>query len=230
MSSAAIGALLATPAIALLGAAAASADASDLAHLGPIAFDGFTDTFTYDTSTNAFDNLLTGSSNLVPFELDTFYGAPGSGDSGVIFTIPLLYQGGFEEIGGKFTPIFTVNSADFVNFDQGVIELGGTPPPEIETISLFSAGGFDDLFSVNLTTFATDNYLEGSYNGLTFDLDFFSGAAGPDSSEWLFTIPSVVQIGFSDIGGDITPIFPLTVADFLNPDFGLSAIGGVPGL
>ena len=120
-------ALIASPAIALVTASVASAD-DGLASLGPIAIDGYTDSFTYDTDTYGFDNLLTGSSNFVPFDLDTFYGTPGSGDSGLLFTIPLLYQGGFTDIDGTFTPISTFDAADFLNADLGLVELGGTPP------------------------------------------------------------------------------------------------------
>lgn len=222
------GALTAAPALAVLTRSVAHADPSDLAHVGPIVVDGYTEAFTYNTSTYAFDNLLTGSSNLVPFEFDAFYGAPGSGDSGVLFTIPLLYQGGFEDIDGTFTPISTFTAADFLNPDTGLLDLGGTPPASlgVESINLSSLLGFDDIFSINTGTLAIDNYVNGISNGLPFDFDVYSGAPDSASFEAVFTIPSLFQAGIEDLGGVITPLFSINPADFVAPDLGLSLLGG----
>jgi hypothetical protein len=224
----ALGALALSPFIALLASPAASAEPDDLSFVGPLSIDGFTDTFAYNASTSAIDNLVLGSSNLVPFDLDTFLGTPESGDVGLVFTIPLVYQGGFEDIGGTFTPISTFDSADFLNPDQGLIELGGTPPASlaVESINLSSILGYNDIFSINTGTFAIDNYVDGISNGLPFDLDIASGGSDVAAYEAVFTIPALFQAGIEDIGGVITPLFSINPADFVSPDLGLSLIGG----
>jgi hypothetical protein len=229
IAAAAIGTLIASPALALFTASAAGADSGDLASIGPIAIDGYTETFSYDTGTGAFDNFLSGSSNLVPFDLDAFYGTPGSGDAGLLFTIPLLFQGGFEDIDGTVTPIFTFDSADFLNADAGLVDLGGIPPASQDVVSIgpFDLGGYNDTFSINTDTYAIDNLLAGSSSGLPFDVDFFTGAPGSDTSEFLLTVPSLFQVGLDDAAGVITPIFSIDPSDFVNVDVGLSAIGGV---
>ena len=62
-------------------------------------------------------------------------------------------------------------------------------------------------------------------NTLPFDVDFFTGAPGSDTSEFLLTVPLLFQVGLDDVGGAITPIFEL--GSVLDPDLGLSAIGGL---
>jgi hypothetical protein len=222
----ALGAMVASPIIALLVGTTASADPSDLAYVGPLTFDGYTDALTYNTSTYAFDNLLTGSSNLVPFDVDAFYGAPGSGDSGFLLTIPLIYQGGFTDIDGTFTPISSFDSADFLSVDQGLLDLGGTLPTglDVESFNLSSLLGYDDVFSINTSTLAIDNYLDGVSSGLGFDFDISYGDAS--SFDAVFTVPALFQAGIEDIGGVMTPLFSLNPADFVAPDLGLSLIGG----
>ncbi|WP_293004300.1 hypothetical protein [Mycobacterium sp.] len=229
----AVGAVLAAPALGLLaGAAAHAAPGDDLAHLGPIAIDGYTDALTYNTSTYAFDNFLTGSYNLIPFQFDLSYGTPGSDDFGLLLTIPGIYQGGLQDIGGDLTPISTFDATQFLQADLGLIELGGTPPASqlVESFGPLTIDGYTDLFSLNTDTLAFDNFLEGATNGLPFSVDFFSGAPGPDSSEFLLTIPSLLQVGLSDAAGVLTPIFSIDYADFVNADIGLTAIGGIAGL
>jgi hypothetical protein len=223
----AVSALLALPLIGLLSAPLASAD--DLAYVGPISIDGYTETLAYSPSTDAFDSLLTGSSNLVPFDLDTYYGAPGSGDLGVLFTIPLVYQGGFTDIDGTFTPISTFDAADFLSPDNGLIELGGTPPTSlgVESIDLSSILGSNDIFSINTSTLAIDNYLTGIYDAVPFDFDVYSGAPDTATYEAVFTIPSLFQVGFEDVAGALTPLFSFNPADFVAPDIGLDLIGGI---
>jgi hypothetical protein len=226
----AVGALLAPPLIALLGTPLASADpVDDLAYVGPISIGGFTETFTYNTSTYAFDSLLAGSSNLVPFDLDISAGTPGSGDFAVLFTIPLVYQGGFEDIDGTFTPISSFDAANFLSPDNGLIELGGIPPATlgVESIDLSSLVGFNDIFSINTSTLAIDNFLQGSSSGLPFDFDIYFGAPDAGAFETVFTIPSLFQVGFDDIGGVLTPLFSFNPGDFIDPDIGLHLIGGI---
>lgn len=222
-----LGALIASPVLALLTGSVANAD--DLSSIGPIAIDGYTETFTYDTTTGGFDNFLTGSSNLVPFDLDAFYGTPGSGDFGLLFTIPLVYQGGFEDIDGTITPISVVGPTGQLGADPGLVDLGGIPPSSQDVVSIgpIDLSGYNDTFSINTDTYAIDNLLSGTSSGLPFDVDFFTGAPGPDTSEFLLTVPSLFQVGLDDVGGAITPIFSIDPSDFVNVDLGLSAIGGV---
>jgi hypothetical protein len=68
---------------------------------------------------------------------------------------------------------------------------------------------------------AFDNYLVGSLNSTTFDLDIFSGGPGSDTSEILFTVPSLFQVGIDDVGGVITPIDSFAPVDVFAPDIGL---------
>jgi len=223
----ALGALLASPVIALLAIPVASAD--DLTTIGPYTLDGYTDTFTYDTDTSAFDNFLTGSVDSYPVDLDIYSGAPGSGDSEVLFTIPLLYQGGYEDVDGTISTISTVDAADFFSPDVGLVDLGGVVAPAegIVTIGPFDLGGYEDTLSVNSDTFALDNFVTGTSNSLPFDVDLFAGAPGSDSSEFVLTVPSLFQVGLDDVDGALTPIFNFDPADFVSPDVGLTLLGGL---
>jgi hypothetical protein len=220
----ALGALLASPLIALLTTPVASAD--DLVTIGPYTTDGYTDTLTYDSDTSGFDNFLTGSYDSYPFDLDIYSGALGSGDSEVLFTIPLLFQGGFEDIDGTLTPISSFDAADFVSADVGLVDLGGAVAPGegVVTVGPFDIGGYEDTLSVNSDTFALDNFVTGTSNSLPFDLDLFAGAPGSDSSEFVLTVPSLFQVGLDDVAGTITPLFSLDPADFISPDIGLAAL------
>ncbi|WP_343709400.1 hypothetical protein [Mycobacterium sp.] len=220
----ALGALLASGLIALLASPVASAD--NLTTIGPYTVDGYTDTLTYDTGTSGFDNLLTGSFDSYPFDLDIYSGGPGSGNSEVLFTIPLLFQGGYEDVGGTITPISTFDAADFVSPDVGLVDLGGAVAPGqgIVTVGPFTIGGYADTLSINSDTFALDNFVTGTSNSLPFDLDLFAGAPGSDSSEFLLTVPSLFQVGLDDVAGTLTPLFALNPADFINPDIGLAAL------
>jgi hypothetical protein len=201
----AVGMLLAYPAIALLAGPAANAD--DLVTIGPYTADGYTDTFTYDTDTSAFDNLVTGSYDSYPYDLDIFSGAPGSGDSEALFTIPLLFQGGFEDVDGTITPISSFDAADFVSPDIGLVDLGGAVAPGEGVVSIgpFTLDGDTDTVSVDTNTFALDNFLTGSYDSSPFDLDIFSGAPGSDSSEFVLTVPSLFQVGLDDAAVLVRP-------------------------
>jgi hypothetical protein len=223
----ALSALLASPVIALLVTPVASAD--DLTTIGPYAFDGYVDTLTYDNDTSAFDIFLTGSVDSYPIDLDIYSGAPGSGDSEVLFTIPLLFQGGYEVVDGTTTPISQIDAADFVSPDVGLLDLSGAVDPGegIVTIGPFTLGGYADTFSINSDTLAFDNYVVGSSNSLPFDLDFYSGAPGSDSSEFLLTVPSLFQVGFEDVAGTLTPIYSFDPVDFVSPDIGLIDLGSL---
>jgi hypothetical protein len=223
-----MGALIASPALALLAGSVASAD--DLSSIGPIAIGGYTEALTYDTATGGFDNYLVGSYDGYPIDLDVYFDPSGAGNSEVLITIPFLFQGGFQDVDGSVTPIPSVfNPADFVNSDIGLIDLGGTPDPALGVVSFepFNFGGYEDILSINSTNFAIDNYLTGLSSGLPFDLDFATGAPDSNSADFLLTVPLLFQGGFTDIAGAITPIFSINYTDFINPDFGLSAIGGI---
>ncbi|WP_428339576.1 hypothetical protein [Mycobacterium sp.] len=220
--------MIASPALALWSSSIANAD--DLSSIGPIAIGGYTETLTYDTTTGGFDNYLVGNYDGYPYDLDVYVDPSGSGNSEVLLTVPLLFQGGFTDIDGTISPISSVlNPADFLNSDIGLIDLGGTPDPALGVVSLgpFDLGGYEDTFSINSANFAIDNFATGLSNGLPFDLDFATGAPGSNTSDFLLTVPLLFQAGVEDVAGAITPIFSIDYADFLNPDFGLSLIGGL---
>jgi hypothetical protein len=230
IAAVAVGTLIASPALALMSGSAANADSGDLSSIGPIAIGAYTEALAYNTATGAFDNYLVGTYDGYPLDLDVYFDPSGSGDSEVLLTIPLLFQGGFTDVDGTVTPISSVfNPADFVNSDIGLIDLGGTPDPALGVISLgpFDLGGYEDTFSINPADYAIDNFATGLSNGLPFDLDFATGAPGSDSADFLLTVPLVFQVGFEDVAGAITPIFSVDYTDFLNADLGLAAIGGI---
>jgi hypothetical protein len=226
MAALAVGALIASPPLALLAGSVASAD--DLSSIGPIPIGGYTEALTYDTATGGFDNYLVGSYDGYPYDLDLYFDPSGAGNSEVLLTVPFLFQGGFEDVDGTITPISSVfNPADFVNSDIGLIDLGGAPDPALGVISFgpFLLGAGSDTFSINPDTFALDNFFAGTSSGLPFDVDFATGAPGSDSAEFLLTVPSLLQVGFEDVAGAITPLFSL--GSTFDPDPGLSFIGGI---
>lgn len=215
----AFGALLASPLIALCTGAAARAD--DLVTLGPYAIGGYNDTLTYDSSSLAFDNYTTGSLGSTPFDLDVYEGPTGSNSAEYVFTIPLLFQGGFDDVNGTITPFYSFNAFDFVSPDAGLVTLGGAPSTEgIVTIGPFAIDGSTDTLSLD-SAGAFDNYLVGSLGSTTFDLDVYSAGPGSDTSEILFTVPSLLQVGIDDVGGVITPIDSFAPVDAFAPDIGL---------
>jgi hypothetical protein len=224
LAAAAVGALIASPALALLTGPVAGADPGDLTSIGPVAIDGYTESLTYNTVTGAFDNYLAAPVGGYPYDLDVYFDPSGSGNGEVLLTVPFLFQGGFEDVDGAITPISSVNPADFVNSDIGLIDLGGTPDPALGVLSFgpFDLGGYEDTLSINSANFAIDNYLTGVSNALPFDLDFFTGAPGSDTSEFVLTVPALFQVGLDDVAGAITPIFSL--GNVLDPDLGLTAI------
>jgi hypothetical protein len=219
-----LGALLAYPVIELLAGPVASAD--DLVTIGPYTIDGYTDIFTYDTDTSAFDSLLIGSYDFFPYDLDIYSGASGSGDWEALFTIPLLFQGGFEDVDGTITPISSFDAADFVSSDIGLVDLGGAVAPSegVVTIGPFALDGDTDTLSVNINTYAFDNFLVGTSNLLPFDVDIYSGTSGSDTSELLFTVPSLFQLSVDDVAGTLTPLYSFDPADFIIPDIGLGSL------
>jgi hypothetical protein len=217
------GALLASPLIALCAGSVASADTTDdLVTIGPFVISGYNDTFTYDSSSLAFDNYTTGSIDGYPLDFDVYQGAPGSDSSEYVFTIPLLFQGGFQDVDGTTTPFYSFNAFDFVSPDTGLIDLGGAGAPVagIVTIGPLALDGYTDTLSLDAGA-AFDNYLVGSLGSLTYDLDIFSGAPGSDTSEIKFTIPSLFQVGLDDVDGVITPLSSFGPVDAINPDIGL---------
>jgi hypothetical protein len=220
-----MGALIVSPALALLTGSPAHAD-GDLASIGPIEIGGYAETLNYDTVSGAFDNYLVGNFDGYPYDIDAYFDPSGSGNAEFLLTIPLLYQGGFTDVDGTITPISSVNAADFVNPDIGLVDLGGTPSGvDVVSFGPFLLGGGSDIFSINTGTLALDNFFAGTSSGLPFDLDFAAGAPGSDSAEFLLTVPSLLQVGVEDVAGAITPLFSLGSA--LDPDLGLSFIGGI---
>jgi hypothetical protein len=122
--------LLAPPLIALLASPLASADTTDLVVLpdpittfGPYTFDGYTDTFSLNTSTDAFDNYLTGAFAGSNFDLDIY--SPATGDYNVLLTDPGLFQFGVDDTAGVLSYTDSFIPADFVNPDIGLIAIGG---------------------------------------------------------------------------------------------------------
>jgi hypothetical protein len=216
----AFGALVASPLIALCTGYVASADTGDdLVSIGPFAIGGYNDTLTYDSTNLAFDNNITGSLGSTPFDLDVYQGPTGSNTAEYVFTIPLLFQGGFNDVDGTSTPFYSFNPFDFISPDAGLVALGGAPSTEgIVTIGPLAIDGSTDTLSLDAAG-AFDNYLVGSLNSTTFDLDIFSG--GPGTSEILFTVPSLFQVGIDDVDGVITPISSFGLFDAINPDIGL---------
>ena len=225
----AIGALLVSPLAASLASPVASADTTDdLVTVGPYAIDGYTDTFTYDSSNLSFDNYTTGSLGGSPFDLDVYQGAPGSDSAEYVFTIPLLFQGGFQDVDGTTTPFYSFDAFGFVSPDAGLVDLGGAGAPlaGIVTIGPFAIDGDTDTLSLTANS-AFDNYLVGSLGSTSFDLDVYSGAPGSDTGEVLLTIPSLLQVGIDDVGGAITPLFSFAGVDAFAPDIGLLDLGGL---
>jgi hypothetical protein len=127
----AFGALLAPPLISLMISPLAGADpATDAAAigqivtLGPTSFDGFTDTFSFNDTTFAFDNYLIGTVDGSVFNLDTFLGAPGSNSSEVLLTDPGVFQLGIVDVDGSVRLIDNFFSSDFLPTDPGLALLG----------------------------------------------------------------------------------------------------------
>src|ERR1700743_2748175 len=215
----AFGALLASPFITLCTVSVARAH--HLVRIRPFAIGGYNATPTYDSSNLAFDNYTTGSLGSTSFDLDVYQGPAGSNSAEYVFTIPLLFQGGLDDVDGTSTPFYSFNPFDFVSPDAGLVILGGAPSTEgIVTIGPFAIDGSTDTLSPDAAG-AFDNSLVGTFDSTTFDLDIFSGGPGSDTSEILFTIPSLLQVGFNDVGGVITPIDSFAPVAAFAPDIGL---------
>jgi hypothetical protein len=111
------GALLAPPLIALSVGPVASADPADVTTYGPYSFDGYSETFSINTSTDAVDNLL----GYQGYDLDLYY--LGTDNYGIVFTDPGIAQLGVDDVDGtigyidSFTPPFDV--------DPGLADIGG---------------------------------------------------------------------------------------------------------
>ncbi len=104
--------------------AADVAAAGQIVTLGPIPFDGFTDTLAFDDSTFAFDNYLTGTVDGSVFNLDTFFGPAGSGSFEVLLTDPGVFQLGVFDVDGSVRLIDNFIGADFIPADPGLALLG----------------------------------------------------------------------------------------------------------
>jgi hypothetical protein len=91
----------------------------------PFDLGGYQDTFSINSLNYGVDNLLSGTSNGLPFDLDFAVGAPGSDSSDFLLTVPLLFQAGFTDVAGTITPIFSIDYTDFINADFGLAAIGG---------------------------------------------------------------------------------------------------------
>jgi len=119
MVGTAIGALLAAPLLSLLSSPLASADTGeDVTTLGPYDIGGYDDTLSYDTS-YAVDNYLTGTYDGSAFDLDTFFGAPGSDTYDVLLTDPGVFQLGVDDVDGTLTYVDNFLGIDFIPTDPG---------------------------------------------------------------------------------------------------------------
>lgn len=122
----AAGALLAPPLIALLASPLANADTPDVTGgggdvmtYGPYTLGDFTETLSYNDTTEGYDNFLIYDGD----DVDYFYG--GSDTYGVLLTDPGVIQVGYEDIGGTPTVVLDMTPADFVSPDVGLTEIGG---------------------------------------------------------------------------------------------------------
>jgi hypothetical protein len=111
-----VGALVAPPLIALSMGPVANADPSDVTSYGPYSIDGYTETFSINSSTDAVDNLL----GYQGYDLDLYYLSPDN--YGIVVTDGSIAQLGVDDVGGtigyidSFTPPFDV--------DPGLAEIG----------------------------------------------------------------------------------------------------------
>ena len=97
---------------------------------------------------------------------------------------------------------------------------------DITTYGPYTFDGFTDTLSVNPSTDLFDNYLTGALGAINLDLDIYSPATG--DYDVLLTDPGLFQFGVDDTGGVFSfPIESFVPADFVDPDIGLSAIGGL---
>ena len=124
----AFAALLAPPLISLLTSPLASADptadvTSDVTTLGPYPIDGYTETFSYNTS-DAIDNYLTGTYSGSAFDLDTYFGPSGSDSFEVLLTDPGVLQLGVDDVGGSISYVDNFLGIDFIATDPGLALLG----------------------------------------------------------------------------------------------------------
>jgi hypothetical protein len=139
-----LGGLLASGLIALLTSPQATADPTsdvasttgDVVTLGPYSIDGYTETLSYNDSTDAVDNYLTGTYDGSAFDLDTYFGAPGSNSFEVLLTDPGVFQLGLDDVGGSVSYIDNFFGIDFVGTDPGLGDLGGITADVVGALGL----------------------------------------------------------------------------------------------
>lgn len=108
------------------------------------------------------------------------------------------------------SPLATADTPDVVGTSGDITTYTFGTPPDTDTLS------------VNDTTFAFDNF-----HALTnYDIDIYSDGLGSHTHEVLLTDPGVFQLGVDDVDGVRTFIDSFTPADFINPDIGLTDLGG----
>jgi hypothetical protein len=98
---------------------------SEVVTLGPYSIDGYTETLSYNSTTDAVDSYLTGTSHSVPFDLDFYAGPPGSDSFEVLLTDPSLFQLGVDDVDGSISYIDSFTPADFLPTDPGLADLLG---------------------------------------------------------------------------------------------------------
>jgi hypothetical protein len=111
-------------------------------------------------------------------------------------------------------PLIALLSVPIASADPGVTTLG---PYDID--------GYGETFAFNGTTYAVDNYLTGTYDGVGFDLDTYFGPSGSDSFDVLLTDPGVLQLGIDDVDGSISYVDNFFGIDFIPTDPGLTLLG-----
>ena len=94
---------------------------ADVTTYGPYTIDGYNDTFSFNTSTDAFDNYFTTTiTTLTSFlaRRARTHRAPING--------PGVFQVGVDDVGGTYSYIDNFPGTDFIPTDPGLADLGGS--------------------------------------------------------------------------------------------------------
>lgn len=118
----AAGALLAASLISLLASPVANADPG-VTTLGPYDIGGYDETLSYNTA-YAVDSYVTGTYDGTGFDLDAYFGPPGSDSFDVLLTDPGIFQFGVDDVGGSLSYIDNFLGIDFIPTDPGLALLG----------------------------------------------------------------------------------------------------------
>ena len=229
MGAVAIGALLAPPLISLWASPLASADPTTDVAVGPgdVTHTFGPDTLTINPTDHAFDNYI--STSHVDVDL---YNPDGltSKTYDIVITDPGKIQLTLGDNDGTITHEIVTNPADITSPDPGVTAIGGAvsgaaaaASTDVSTVTDVQHVLGPDTLTVNPSDYAFDNSISTS----KFDVDLYN----PDgltskSYDVILTDPGKAQLDITDTGGTFTHEIITNPADFLNPDAGLSAIGG----